>query len=240
MDRQWRWVVGIAGLLLLAVGVLLTALDRDGGSVVAVIVVGALLVASPLMIGRLTRLSIGLDGVSLGLASDIAQIAPRAARILDDSELIGLAESYAFVREELSGTRHHQARVALQDLLVKRAASLALRRKFDATEVRRLFAEGTLIIRVLALGLMKGDPSLADVPTIRAAIAESRSANEQYHGLLLAEQQWYRLPRTDRSALLAAIDETQIEAGSDRAAIADRIRAVRPDAESTSGSGRGG
>lgn len=213
------------GLLLLSTGVWQTArVPEGGGAVIAVIAAGALLAVSPLVVDRVTALTIGLDGVSVGLVSDIERIAPQSAGILRQTELIGLAESYALVHEQLRGEEHHAARVSLQGLLVKRAMSLALRRKFDPTEVRQLFAEGAPVVRVLTLGLMKGDSSLADVDTIRAAITESRSRNEQYQGLLLAEAEWHRLSASDRCLILAAIDAAGIETGSDRASIADRIR----------------
>jgi len=76
---------------------------------------------------------------------------------------------------------------------VERAAAVARREKFDASEVRRLFQNAAPTMRVLAIGLMQGDPSLADGPTIVEAIANSRSANEQYQGLKLTEQCWPRL-----------------------------------------------
>ncbi|MFI9643744.1 hypothetical protein ACIG87_27430 [Micromonospora sp. NPDC051925] len=212
------------GLVLLGVGSWEIVQGRDGSGVVAIIAAGALLFVSPLVVDRLSEVAIGLDGVSLGLAADLAQIAPQAAQILGDSRLMSLADSYAIVREEFRGEENRAVRVVLQDLLVERAASLATYRKFDPSEVRRLFAEGAPVVRVLALGLMRGDPSLADAETIRAAITASRSGNEQFQGLLLAEAGWNRLSSADRSTLLAALDETQIKAGSDRSAIADRIR----------------
>lgn len=225
MGGIWRWVVGFVGLILLTAGVWQTVRVPDGGGgAIAIIAAGALLAVSPLVVDRVTTLAIGLDGVSVGLVSDIEHIAPQSAGILRQTELIGLAESYALVHEELRGAKHYAAKVTLQDLLVKHAASLALRRKFDPTEIRRLFAEGAPVVRVLALGLMKGDSSLADADTIRAAITKSRSRNEQYQGLLLAESEWRGLSAFDKSLILAAIDAARIEVGSDRASIAERIR----------------
>ncbi|MDG4764699.1 hypothetical protein O7632_11380 [Solwaraspora sp. WMMD406] len=213
------------GLVLLVAGVWQTVRVPDsGGGVIAVIAAGGLLAVSPLVVERLTVLAIGPDGVSVGLVSDIENVAPQSAEIMRQTELIGLAESYALVHEELRGAEHYAARVALQGLLVKRAASLALRRKFDPLEVRRLFAEGAPVVRVLVLGLMRGDSSLTDVNTIRAAVTESRSRNEQYQGLLLAEAEWRRLSASDKSLILAAIDAARLEAGSDRASIAERLR----------------
>jgi hypothetical protein len=63
--------------------------------------------------------------------------------------------------------------------LVERAAAVADREKFDPSEVRTLFQNATPTMRVLALGLMQGDPSLADEATMLDAITNPRSANEQ-------------------------------------------------------------
>lgn len=77
---------------------------------------------------------------------------------------------------------YRDAKVHLQDRLVERAAALAELEKFEAGEARELLKNGTPTMRVLALGLMEGDPSLADGATILSAIADSRSGNEQFHG----------------------------------------------------------
>lgn len=62
------------------------------------------------------------------------------------------------------------------------------------------------MMRVLALGIMQGDPSLADGATIVSAISESRSANEQYQGLKLARLSWNTLSKADKQAIRAAIE----------------------------------
>lgn len=90
-----------------------------------------------------------------------------------------------------------------------------------------MFARGALVTRVLALGLMKGDPLLADGPTVLAAIADPRSANEQYHGMELAKACWSRLPGSYRSLIRAAIKaDARINASIDRSALAADIRAL--------------
>src|SRR5260370_28686916 len=125
-------------------------------------------------------------------------------------------ESYALVHDELIGPNYREARIHLQDLLVGRAAGIARREKFEAREVRMLFAKGSLVMRVLALGMMQGDWSLADVSTITAAIADGRSRNEQYHGLQLAKLCWPRLSTSDRQEIHRAIGRTDLRANSDR------------------------
>ncbi len=93
----------------------------------------------------------------------------------------------------LPGAGAYRVVVTAGDLLVERAAAIARREKFDASEVRTLFRNAAPTMRVLALGLTQGDPSLADGPVIVDAIANHRSANEQYQGLNLALQCWPQL-----------------------------------------------
>ena len=93
--------------------------------------------------------------------------------------------------------------------------------------VRAMFARGSLATRVLALGLMKGDPALADGPAVLAAIADPRSANEQYHGMELAKACWPRLPGSYRSLIQAAVQaDARIGASTGRRALADEILAL--------------
>jgi len=85
------------------------------------------------------------------------------------------------------------------------------------------------VLRLLCVGLMRGDPSLADAGTLLSAVAESRTASEQHHGLAPAEAWWPRLSGPDRSAIKVAIrahgygGPAEPGPDSDRARIADRI-----------------
>jgi hypothetical protein len=71
---------------------------------------------------------------------------------------------------------------------------------------------------------MQGDPSLADGTTILSSIADSRTANEQFQGLKLAQLCWNMLPRTDRQAILDAIGRSPyIQPGTDRQLLAAEL-----------------
>jgi hypothetical protein len=63
------------------------------------------------------------------------------------------------------------------------------------------------MIRVLTLGLMRGDPSLADSATIISAIADFRSGNEQHNGLQLALLCWPKLLKSERHVIQAAVTD---------------------------------
>jgi hypothetical protein len=223
-----RLLIGAIGLGLLVVGAVkaVSATGNAGG--IVLVVSGALLLISPFIISRVERLSVTTSGLEFQLSREISELgAPKTAQVLDRTELAKFAESYAFIHEELREPEYHTARVHLQDLLVERAEAIARREKINATEVRALFKNGSPMMRVLTLGLMRGDPSLADGPTILSAIADSRSANEQFQGLTLARLCWHNLTRSDRHAIQSAIkDSPHIQPGTDRQSLADQLLAL--------------
>jgi hypothetical protein len=223
-----RLLIGAIGLGLLVVGaVKAVAVAGDAGAI-ALVVAGTLLVISPFIIGRVERLSVTTTGFELRLSREMSELgAPKTAQALEHSELARFAESYAFIHKELRDPKYRDAKIHLQDLLVERAAELAGREKMDAMEVRALFKNGSPMMRVLTLGLMQGDTSLADGATILSAIADSRSANEQFQGLKLALHCWHNLATSDRHAIRAAVaDNPYIKPGTDRQSLADNLLAL--------------
>ena len=226
--RRATLLLGLVGLALLAAAAARVIYTSSGAGIVTLIIVGAVLLISPFVIARVERLNANSAGFELPLTREIAEMgAPNAARILDSTDLARFAESYAVAGKELSDSRFEAARAHLQSLLVQRAAALAHQEKFEAAEVRTLFTNGTPEIRVLAIGLMKGDPSLADGATILAAIADPRSPNEQYQGLELAKVCWPQLSRSYRSAIQSVIaDSSGIRTSNDRAEIAAELRSM--------------
>jgi hypothetical protein len=223
--RVTRLLLGVIGLGMLAVGATKVSVAAGSAGATALIVAGTLLIVSPFVIDRVEQFSVSGTGLEIRLTREIGALgAPKTAQILDHSDLGRFAESYALIHEELHDPRYREARVHLQDLLVDRAAALARREKFDASEVRTLFKNGSPMIRVLTLGLMRGDPSLADSATIISAIADSRSGNEQHNGLQLALLCWPKLLKSERYALQAAVtDNPYIYPGSNRAPLAEDI-----------------
>ena len=211
-----RALVGVAGLALLVIAaVKFTQTTGDGGTI-ALVIVGAILLICPFVLDRVQRVSVSTTQVDLWLTTQVTDRgAPETAAILQRTRLGSFAESYAFVHDELEGD-YFPARLHLQDVLVLRAASIARQEKFDAREVRRLFANGSMVVRVLVLGLMQGDTSLADVDTILSAINEGRSRNEQFQALLLTERCWTRMNSSEQSEIRWAIERANFEPGSDR------------------------
>jgi hypothetical protein len=229
MNRM-KWFLGAAGLALLAAGAVRAVVTGGQPGIIILIISGGVLVLSPLIVDRLESVSAGATSVEVRFSQQVASAgAPKAAGLLAQTTLPALVESYALVHQELPYDTFPEARVYLQDLLVDRAAAVAQVQKLDSREVRLLFAEGSAVQRVLALGLMTGDPSLADGASIAATVASPRSGNEQYHGLRLAVACWSRLERADRLAIRGAIEDAIASggmAGSDRRELADQVMAL--------------
>lgn len=95
---------------------------------------------------------------------------------------------------------------------------------FDATEVNTLFRNAAPITRVLALGLMEGDPTLVDVATRSAAIGRSATRNEQYHALVLTKRCWQRFTAVEQAMIHASIDHADLSPTSRRYEMATKIR----------------
>jgi hypothetical protein len=212
-----KLLVGAVGLALLIVGAIKFAGAAGNSGAVTLVVAGAVLLLSPFVLDRLQRVSLSATKVDLWLTTQVSDRgAPETAMILQRTRLGSFVESYALVHDELTAPQYKAARIHLQDLLVHRAASVARHEKFEAGEVRRLFANGSVVVRVLVLGLMQGDVSLADVGTVVSAVTDSRSRNEQYQGLRLAEICWPRFSVTDRQEIRKAVQRANINHGSDR------------------------
>jgi hypothetical protein len=226
--RRATLLLGVVGLALLAAAAARVIYTSSGAGIVTLLVIGAVLLISPFVIARVERLSVNAGGHTLQLTREMAEMgAPDAARILEHAELGRFAESCAVVHTELTDPRYESARAHLQDLLIQRSAALARQEKFEPAEVRTIFANASPAARALALGLMKGDPSLADGATILAAIADPHSANEQVQGLELAKACWPQLSESYRSAIQSVIaDNAAGDADTDRRRMAAEVRAL--------------
>jgi len=228
MRRRATLLLGVVGLALLAAAAARVIYTSSGAEIIALLVIGAALLSSQFVISRVERLSVNARGLDLPLTRELAGAgAPETARILDRTDLGRFAEAYAVVHTELEGAQHEAARAHLDDLLNQRAAALARQEKFEPAEVRTMFANGSPAPRALALGLMKGDPSLADGATILAAIADPRSPSEHYLGLELAKLGWSHLSKSYRSAIQSVIGASAAaEPDSARRRMAAEVRAL--------------
>ena len=242
--KAWIWIVALGGAALLVVAASeLIGGDADAG-VPWLVLAGGFLVFGPIILPRLTRLSVGPDGFTFDLSEQVASLdAPDTTRRIDrwGGGLAEATAAYASAHTLLTGDDMRAARIRVQDHFVDTAAASALVQQYDAAEVRRLFRDGPPVVRVLVLGLMLGDPSLADAATIESAITESRTANEQYHGLRLAEQVGRRLPPEDRRRLRQAIEREPILDGHARTQLrAEVLVGLAASDDRDKGAGSGG
>lgn len=229
MKMWWLWVAAGLGVALLVATGWKTYFSADpGAALIALVVAGALLILSPLVVPRLTAVAVGVDGFELRLVQEIAeQGAPNTARLLNKTELAELAQVYGLVNAHLAGEDFKAARARVQDQLVARATTFARAHTFDPDEVRRLFPKATAAVRVLLLGLMHGDPRLVDAATLVSAIDLPVTANEQYHALRLTEKHWGRFTEAEKTSLSAGIDRANLGLpASDRRRVAARVRAL--------------
>ncbi|WP_433831902.1 hypothetical protein ACQP2E_14745 [Actinoplanes sp. CA-015351] len=232
--HRWRMaglvLLGIIGLACLIIGVERVYFPAPAASPPTIlIVVGALLLVGPWVLHRLETIAVGPNRFELQLAQQIAeQGAPKAAALLDHTELARLVESYTVIREELDGDECRAARVQVQDSLVRRAAGFACRHEFDPVEVRQLFPRAAPVVRVLLIALMMGDPRLLDAGVLGSAIAYAASRNERFHALKVVQWHWPRLKRPERMLVLDSINvaELVIKTDSDVHVEAEKVRAL--------------
>jgi hypothetical protein len=112
-------------------------------------------------------------------------------------EAESLARRYEDSRELPPGP----LRTAEMESIVNAARQAATSPDWTAQQVRQLFNEGSAGARIFALGLMQGNPALAEFATVLAAIDESKSAFEQYEGLILARMMLDSLDESQRQLL---------------------------------------
>ncbi|MFF0373865.1 hypothetical protein [Actinoplanes missouriensis] len=231
-EKRWLlWAIAVIGLItLVAAGWKIYFAADPGAALIALVIIGAVLLISPFVLPYLQAIAVNADGFELRLVREIAaQGAPETARLLNHTELAEIAEAYGVVHTQLAGDAFKETRTQVQDQLVNRASAFARQRNFDPEEIKQLFPKATAGVRVLLLGLMKGDPRLIDATTLTSAIAMPVTANEQYHALELAEKNLRHFTDADRAALRAALDEADLgPPTSGRRMIASRIRAMAP------------
>jgi hypothetical protein len=216
--------------LLAGVGVLVTGLvgifsDVDEVVLALVLAVGVLLLVTPSIVDGIRSMKHGQFEVQL-----VRQVAASARQAANTLQRLGLGrelDAHATVYTELRGPELKNVRAMVLDRIIERVAAAAVVEKFDKAEVRAMFYEGTPIVRVLALGLMEGDPSLIDGEILVEAISRSLTGNEQYHALRLGRDEWNRLSPAERTALRSAIDASPyLQDGTARGELAKQIRAL--------------
>jgi hypothetical protein len=147
---------------------------------------------------------------------------------------------YARLRLQQSGWERTQ----LLQLLVDRARQLAKRGRYSAAKVQELWISGHDGRRVVALAIMQAAPGLGTIELVSEAITSSRSAFEQYQGLVAAREMADLLTAADAEHLLRLVQGARsngvIHDDGDRAAIADQVVARLHRVISSADAGGGG
>jgi hypothetical protein len=110
--------------------------------------------------------------------------------------------------EELRATQPSgPRRTAAMEDLVRQARQLAGSEKFTALDVKGMFDRGTEGGRLMALALMEGNVSIADLPSVLNGIRTSASPFEQFHALTVANLMVSSLTPAQRVELAAVLQD---------------------------------
>lgn len=232
LDVVYRTICLLAGFALIVSGVVGLFTGADTGALIAVLVAGAVLLLLPSIVDRLSSVAVG--SVTIDLVEQVVDAGARqSAQALQKLGLDRQIDTHARIYTELSGDSYQDIRAQLLDRIVAQVAAASAVEKFDKAEVRSIFFKGTPVMRVMALGLMKGDLSLVDADVLFESVSRSLTGNEQYHALDLTLRAWDRLSSPERQALKAAAARSvHLQQGSARRTLADTLQ-VLPDAGST-------
>ncbi|HWM09304.1 MAG TPA: hypothetical protein VNO82_08160 [Solirubrobacteraceae bacterium] len=232
-----RGLAGVLGFAVFAAGAVAVFVTENGTGAAAMLAIGAAFMAFAALGDRIQSLELG--GVKLtirDLARQTYALAREAEHRGDDeaadrlravaAELEALARAYRHLRGSMKAG---DKRTRVLDDLVLETQSLAESGAFEAADVIRWFEQGTPEARITALALMQGNPRLRDFGAALDAIADSRSAFEQYHGLALAETMLDDLGTTDRAQLTVvterALRSRRVKTGTDRHELGEQILA---------------
>jgi hypothetical protein len=224
-DFVVRCAVVIVGAAMLGLGGLGGA-DLPDLVLVVWLLLGAFILLIALFWNRVRSFSLGHGDTKF--TADLADIVGHeVAKELASAGITQLASAYAFVHATLGEDEAYRpAKVKLQDTLVDQVRSKSFAVKPNPKDVAEL-GKGSPAERVLAVGLMRGDPSLVSIEALRSAITKSQSGNEQYHGLLAAQEGWGRFDDNTRREIIKIV-ESRPYAGEDqdRDALAAKILAL--------------
>jgi hypothetical protein len=233
-----RAASGVLGVGVFAAGVAAVFVTENGTGAAALLAIGAAFIVIAVLGDRLQ--SVELGGVNLtirDLARQTYALARDAEHRGDDesaarlravaSELEALARGYRRLRGSM---RAGQERTRALEHVMAEARHLAESDALEAADVVTWFEEGTPEARITALGLMQGNPRLRDFESAIDAIDDSRSAFEQYHGLVLAEMMASDLTPTQRAQLILVTERVlrnrRVRSDSDRRRTGERLLAA--------------
>jgi hypothetical protein len=230
-----RTAAAVLGVAIFGTGVVAVFVTENGTGAAALLAIGAAFVVFAALGDRIERIELG--GVNLSIR-DIARQTFSLARELErrgDDETADRLRSVGTALEDLAdeyrrlrgSMRAGRERTWALERVVDQASRLADADALDPEDVSEWFHHGAPGARVIALGLMEGCEPLRDFDVALDAIERSRSAFEQYHGLLVAELMVPKLTSGKRAQLKQAVERAlatrRVSRDSDRRAVAKRI-----------------
>lgn len=189
-----RVAAGAFGAVTFAAGVTAVFATENGTGAAALITVGAALATAAILWDRVDKFELfGLSVALKSLSRETRFRAKDARRRGEEEEadrltkaageLKRLADNY---RQRRQGAPSGPRRTGELEGVMREARETARQRLLRHPEVLAWFERGDAGAREIALGLMEGSPELRNLGAALEAIENSRSAFEQYHGLLLA------------------------------------------------------
>lgn len=238
---QWqRVLLAVFGVGSFGAGVAAVFLTSNGTGSGVLVGLGGTVVVLALLWDRIESLEFGGSKVRMRAAAAekfaLAEDSERQGDSIAAAELRAqgqalmdlagpIAADYRTIRTSMPSGRERT--VAMQRVVAK-ARQLATEQQFESAEVARWLREGTDEERVTALAMMLSNPDLRDFESVLAAIRDSRSAFEQYHALLVAEQLLPGLDNHQRGRLgvtIRTVRNLRFRRDSSRWDISERILA---------------
>jgi hypothetical protein len=237
LDPVLRWILGVLGAGSFGAGVLAVFRTDNGTGSGVLLAFGGVVFVLALLGDRVETLEVGGSKLRLrAAAAEKFALAEESERYGDTEaaaqlrvEAQALLEAAGHIASEYRLARQLPAglkRTRLLEGVLERARVLAAEREFDPVEVRRWLREGTDEERVTALAMMQSKAELRDFDGAVAALADPRSAFEQYHAMVLAELMVDSLDAAQRSILaeaLRSVRNLRFGAGTDRWRLSERI-----------------
>jgi hypothetical protein len=237
-----RVVLGVVGAASFAAGAVAVFKTSNGTGTGVLIAFGGVMLALAVLGDRVESLEFGGSKLQLRAAAAAAQKYALAEESADRGDVAGASELRAQARALLEeagpiASEYGAVRSSMPsgwertmelERIVEEARRRAGERSFDPDEVRRWLREGDEGRRITALAMMQARPELQDFEAILAAIKDSRSAFEQYHALLVAEEMIDGLDQGQRRRLAQVIRDARgirFRRDADRWALSERILA---------------
>ncbi|SCL35225.1 hypothetical protein GA0070624_5202 [Micromonospora rhizosphaerae] len=234
-----RLLLGLLGAGSFGAGTTAVFLTENGTGSAVMLAFGGVLLVLALLGNRIESLEFGGAQLKLraaaaekfALAEESEQLGNDAlaqqlrteAHSLLDAAAGPVAANYRSVRNSM---RAGPDRTRAMEAVVTQARRLATTHSFEPDQVRHWLREGTDEERITALAMMQAEPALRDFDAMLSAIADSRSAFEQYHALRLAVEMIDGLEEVQRIRLAQTVRDARgirFRQGTDRWQLSEKI-----------------